>query len=204
MIILASASPRRKELLARLGRPFAVHPSGVPEDDVVGSPLQVARTLAQRKAISTPADAGDLVLGADTVLDVDGEIVGKPADLLHAREMLAALAGRRHSVITGLALCRKGECTVTAVETRVSMKAYSEREIRAYVASGEPLDKAGAYAIQGLGGALVDTISGCYLNVVGLPLCELGRLLREQGVSVISPICRDLANRPCPREHLLD
>ena len=186
--------------MARLGQPFLVRPSGVPENDVIGSPLQVACILAQRKALSTPADSQDLVLGADTVLDVAGEIVGKPSNRQHARQMLAALAGRSHTVITGLALCCQGECAVSAVETRVSMRAYSALEIQTYVESGEPLDKAGAYAIQGLGAALVDSVSGCYLNVVGLPLCELGWLLRERGVSIMSPICGDSANRPCPRE----
>jgi len=186
--------------MARLGLPFLVRPSGVPEDNVMGSPLQVARILAQRKALSTPADSQDLVLGADTVLDVAGEIVGKLANPQDACEILAALAGRSHTVITGLALCCQGVCAVASVETRVSMRAYSALEISTYVESGEPLDKAGAYAIQGLGAALVGSISGCYLNVVGLPLCELSRLLRERGVSIKSPICGDNANRPCPRE----
>lgn len=182
-LILASASPRRKELLAELHYPFTVVPSGVDEDlHLADSTEATAKVLAVEKARWVGIQlASGLVIGADTLIDLDGEILGKPHDDRDAVEMLQRIKGRSHRVITGIAVmdCDSRECHSAAVATRVDMRDYSDDDIARYVASGEPLDKAGAYAIQGLGGQLVASTSGCYNNVVGLPLCRLADLLRR-------------------------
>ncbi len=187
MIILASASPRRRELLAALGLDFAVRPAQGEEitpshGDARRTVMELSAAKARELAGSHP---GDLVLGADTVVELDGVILGKPADAAEAADMLQMLSGRRHRVFTGLTLVRDALIRSDAEETFVRFRRLSEEEIAAYVASGEPLDKAGAYGIQGLGSLLVEGIEGDYFNVVGLPLCRLGQMLKEFGVQVL-------------------
>jgi septum formation protein len=188
-IILASSSPRRAEILRDAGIAFEVRPTDIDETQLPGEKAQtmVAR-LAEEKARAAAAQIAEglrecIVVGADTTVEMDGEIFGKPRDAAHAREMLAKLSGRTHHVLTGIFLLRlPGNATRAAVETSaVTFAPLSEKEIDAYVTSGEPFGKAGAYAIQGLAGRFIPGIAGCYFNVVGLPLARLYALLRELG-----------------------
>ena len=186
-LLLASRSPRRAELLRTLGVAFRVIDVEVDETTRVGeAPVDYVRRLARDKAVAGQAVAGDAslpVLAADTTVVLDGAILGKPLDDADARAMLARLAGRTHEVLTGVAVIdARGWLDDAVVATRVSFRALSPAEIAAYVASGEPADKAGAYGIQGLGGALVERIDGSYSNVVGLPLVETLALLDAAGV----------------------
>lgn len=184
-LILASRSPRRAELLREIGVPFEVIPSeieevwppGTPRDAVTALALAKCRSVAERLVV--PA----VVLGADTAVVLDGRVLGKPVSPEEARRMLRELRGRQHEVVTGVAVVEApaGREAATAVVTRVLMREYSEAEIGTYVATGEPFDKAGAYAIQGTGGALVARVEGCYTNVVGLPLTTTRRLLEACG-----------------------
>lgn len=181
-IVLASASPRRREILESLGLPVQTAPSAVDESFLPGEdPVAAACRVAALKAVAAGRSfGGELVLGADTVVVRDREIFGKPADGVDAERMLRALAGRSHTVVTGIALARGGSpARVAAETTTVVFRALSAREISEYVATGEPLDKAGAYGIQGLGALLVREVRGDYLNVVGLPVCRLLDLSRE-------------------------
>ena len=184
-LILASASPRREELLCRLGVPFTVIPSELPEELPPGPPEASVRALALAKAraVARRLDAG-VVLAADTVVVFGVSVFGKPAGADDARRMLRALRGRSHEVITGVALVEAPgrRETTAAVVTGVQMGQYGEVEIDAYLATGEPYDKAGGYAIQGAGGRLVARVDGCYTNVVGLPLTTTRRLLAEWGI----------------------
>jgi septum formation protein len=204
-LILASASPRRKELLVRLVPEFEVEVSGVEEDGVEGPPEEVALTLAVHKAEAVAARRNfGWVLGADTVIDFSGKLLAKPADAADAARMLLELSGRTHRVWTGVALLRAGSrrpALLGAVSTAVRLRDLSPSEVAAYVQSGEPLDKAGAYAVQGLGGRLVAAVEGCYNNVVGLPLCEVRRLFEESGQGWRLTACRCLGpdGLPCPR-----
>lgn len=204
-IVLASASPRRRELLASLGLEFAIETSGVPEDTNPGeSPAESAVRLARQKAEATASRFPNaLVLGADTVVVAGREILGKPIDPEDARRMLRLLRNRWHFVITGVALVDSTNARQEArfVETGVCMADYSDSDIDDYVASAEPLDKAGSYAIQGLGSRLVARIEGCYTNVVGLPVCEVAEMLRGFGVKVpaVPAPCSDSAGGLCPR-----
>jgi septum formation protein len=186
-LVLASASPRRQELLARLGIPFTVEPSRIPEIHPPGPPAQALTAVAldKARAIASRWTAGAvIVLGADTEVVLDGRYLGKPRDAADAVRMLHELGGRTHEVITGLALveARSGREETAAVTTRVTMVAASDEEIAAYVATGEPLDKAGGYAVQGLGARLVARVDGCVTNVVGLPVETTRRLLARWGL----------------------
>lgn len=186
-LLLASRSPRRAELLRTLGVAFRVIDAEVDETARVGEdPVDYVRRLARDKARAGHAlacDAALPVIAADTTVVLDGVILGKPLDDLDAGATLARLAGRTHEVLTGVAvLDAQGALLDTVVSTRVSFRALSSAEIAAYVASGETTDKAGAYGIQGLGGALVERIDGSYSNVVGLPLAETLALLDAAGV----------------------
>ena len=177
-LILASASPRRRQLLEQLGIPLEVLPSEVDERVLPGEPaqdyvLRIARAKAARIAAGRP-DA--LVLAADTSVVVDGEVLGKPADADEAFGMLSRLSDREHVVMSAVALDGRERASLR-VETKVRFRRLSDQEIRWYVATGEPMDKAGAYALQGLGGALVLSIEGSVSNVVGLPLAETIGLL---------------------------
>lgn len=179
--MLASASPRRKHLLLSLGIEFLVAPSKIDEPGQCSgagtgnSAAQTAETCASLKAGSIAAVHPDSwILGADTIVVLDGRIFGKPSTPLEAVGMLQALSGRMHEVITGMCLLRPGGKVRRSYSaaTRVTFKDLSIREIEAYVRTGEPLDKAGAYGIQGIGAFLVRSVEGSYTNVVGLPLCE--------------------------------
>lgn len=190
MLILASASPRRRELLRTICPDFTVVPAEV--DETLAGPdwPAAAADLALRKARAVAARVGTgVVLGADTVVVLDGEALGKPAGPAEARAMLGRLRGREHLVVTGIAAvdAATGREASLAVLTRVRMAHYPDAVIEAYVASGAPLDKAGAYAIQDLEGALVASIEGSYTNVVGLPVAETRRLLASFGVAVRAP-----------------
>lgn len=185
-LVLASASPRRASLLRQVGVDFEVVPSLVPEEAPDLPPEQRVEALALAKARRVAAlYPRRLVLGADTLVEVDGRVLGKPAGEGEAAAMLRLLSGRGHRVHTGLALVR-GERAETACQTtRVFFRSLAEEEISAYVQSGEPLDKAGGYGIQGLGALLVESIEGDYFNVVGLPLNCLAGLLADFGVSLL-------------------
>jgi len=188
-IILASSSPRRAEILRDAGIPFTVCAASIDEAPLPHEPAHamVAR-LAEAKAraaasLVNTGDGGCIVIGADTTVELNGEILGKPDDAAHAREMLVKLSGCTHRVLTGIFLLRlPGNASRAAVEiSSVTFASLSEKEIAAYVSSGEPLGKAGGYAIQGLAGRFIPRIEGCYFNVVGLPLARVYALLQELG-----------------------
>ena len=191
MLVLASASPRRRELLAQAGYTFEVRPADLPEDPRPGEePVAYVVRLAREKAEAVyRALAGQesgaelidrrelVVLGADTTVVVDGEILGKPQNAADAARMLRMLSGRTHRVITGVALATAEGTEVAAEVTAVRFVALAKEEIAAYVATGEPMDKAGAYAIQGRAARWIPRIEGCYFNVVGLPLALVTAML---------------------------
>ena len=183
-LVLASASPRRQELLAQLGIAFTVLPSHIPEEHPAAPPTEAiaAVALAKARAVALRLSADAVVLGADTEVVLDGRLLGKPRDAADAARILRELRGRDHEVITGVALVASGREEATAVTTRVTMRDYSDAEIEAYVATGEPLDKAGAYGVQGLGASLVAQVDGCLTNVVGLPISTTRHLLERWGV----------------------
>jgi septum formation protein len=186
-LILASGSPRRRELLGLLGVPFTVDPSGADETPPTGQmPAAVARHLALVKAREVATrHPGAYVLGADTLVAVDDLILGKPADATDAAQMLRVLCGRAHRVPTGVALIVPDGTETAIVETAiVTMHAFTDIAISSYLATGEPFDKAGSYAVQGAGGALVASVQGCYTTVVGLPLCRVAALLRGAGLAL--------------------
>ncbi|WP_045877988.1 Maf family protein [Pseudofrankia sp. DC12] len=190
-IVLASGSPRRRELLAAMGIPFEVLTSDV--DETVAAydgPADFALQLARRKAHAVAGRVADaLVIGGDTVVELDGTIFGKPADEAAALATLGRLSGRAHHVVTGLAVLdtATGLLRQEAATSTVRMRVLADDEIRAYVASGEPFDKAGAYTVQGLGGRLVAAVDGDLDNVIGLPTRTLRRLLAGFGVEVSAP-----------------
>lgn len=187
-VILASNSPRRRELLEQLGISFSVDPADVDERVLRGeAPEAYAARVALDKARVAAGRAREgVVIAADTIVVVGDSILGKPADARDAGQMLAALSGREHRVITGLVVmdAASGRTAARTSITQVWFKDLSEREIADYVATGEPLDKAGAYGIQGRGALLVERIEGCFSNVVGLPLSLLVEMLRNFGVSL--------------------
>jgi septum formation protein len=202
MLVLASASPRRQELLRNAGISFIVHPADIDEKQIPGeSPIDCAQRLAREKALAVwRARPQDLILGADTIVVVDDLILGKPRDAADATRMLGLLSGRVHRVITGVCLVKpvlnsqysvpslivaggeedadkNRELTSASEMTLVTMSDISDEEIRAYVATGEPMDKAGAYAIQGMASRWIPRIEGDYSNVVGLPIALVYRML---------------------------
>ncbi len=184
MIALASASPRRKELLAQAGFTFQVEPSGIPEvRKPAESPIAFVTRLAREKAqdvfsrLAGATDESRIVIGADTVVVCDDLVLGKPVDADDAKRMLRLLAGRTHQVVTGVCVL-SGEVVESAAEvTFVTMQTIADAEIDAYVATGEPMDKAGAYAIQGYAARWIPRIHGCYFNVVGLPLALVSAMI---------------------------
>jgi len=182
MLVLASQSPRRSEILRQAGIPFTVRPVEVDETPLDGeSPRAYVERLAVAKALAATAGPPETVLAADTTVTIDGALLGKPADAADARRMLALLSGRRHDVLTGICL-RKGDSLICdCASTAVWFQALSAEEIEAYVASGEPEGKAGAYAIQGLASRFVERIEGCYFNVMGLPVSLVYRHLARLG-----------------------
>jgi len=180
MLVLASSSPRRRQILAAAGIAHTVRPAEVDESPRDGeTPESYVERLALAKARAAAAAPGDIVLGADTVVVIDGQILGKPAaGRRDATRMLEALSGREHRVLTGVCLLN-GTRVAQAIETtRVRFVPLAPEEIDAYVASGEPMDKAGAYAVQGLASKFIDRIEGCYFNVVGLPIARVYALLK--------------------------
>jgi septum formation protein len=187
-LILASNSPRRRELMRQIGLDFRVDPADVDESVFPGeSPEGYAVRVALDKAHAAAARAGTgIVIAADTIVVLDDEILGKPADPGDAERMLKLLSGNVHRVITGLAVmdAATGKVLTRTSITRVWFRSLAPHEIISYIATGEPLDKAGAYGIQERGALLVDKIDGCYFNVVGLPLSLLGELLLSFGVDV--------------------
>ena len=189
-IILASQSPRRRELLERMGiSDFLIRPAqGEEIFDPTLTPAQLVESLSRQKAEEISAGAGpeDLIIAADTVVSIDGRVLGKPRDPEDAAAMLAALSGREHTVYTGVTVRRGGETVTEHEATAVRFRPLTEEEIADYVATGEPMDKAGAYGIQDYGALLVEGISGDYFNVVGLPVCRLGRILTRFGVDPLA------------------
>jgi len=197
-LILASGSPRRAELLTQIGLTFAVRPADVDETALPGeSPGCYVERLARIKAeVVAAAAPGALVLGADTSVVVDGEILGKPSGPLSARATLMRLSGRTHQVLTAVALACDGDIRSCLVTTDVTFRDLGAQEIDAYVASGEPMDKAGSYGIQGLGGIFVRELRGSYSAVVGLPLQETASLLADAGFPVWTNWPCSLESRP--------
>ena len=182
MLVLASASPRRHELLRNAGIEFVIHPANVPEIPRDGEAARAfAERLAREKAHTVFAQRpNDLILGADTVVVVDGEILGKPRDAADATRMLRKLSGRKHEVVTGVCIVGPRTDNTASESTFVVIGALSEDDIRAYVRTGEPMDKAGAYAIQGMASRWISRIEGDYFNVVGLPVALVWRMLKEE------------------------
>ncbi|MDQ0339490.1 septum formation protein [Caldalkalibacillus uzonensis] len=189
-IILASSSPRRKELLNSLGLAYHIHPSQAEETfDPRNSPEMVVQKLAHQKAsdVARHYEQG-LVIGADTIVVLNGEVLGKPKDESEAFQMLSRLQGETHTVYSGLAVidADSGKECVGCQGTKVLMRPMGADEIKAYIATGEPMDKAGSYAIQGLGATLVDKIEGDYFTVVGMPVALLARFLHQFGINVLT------------------
>lgn len=187
VVVLASASPRRRDLLRLAGIPFRARSADVEErpgraEDAAGFTRRVAGLKAA--AIAARAPAGTWVLGADTTVEIDGIILGKPAGAADAARMLRMLSGRTHQVRTAVTLYRAPDAEIAAslVETRVRFSTLDSRLVGGYIASGEPMDKAGAYGIQGQGALLIESIEGSYTNVVGLPLVETARMLERAGI----------------------
>ena len=206
-LVLASASPRRFELFGLLGIPFSTAQAGTDERAHPHEPAAVAVTRFAREKAAAVARRLDgqhaIVVGADTVVVLDGRILGKPADADEAATMLRALRGRRHLVYTALSLIPlpDGEPLTCLAQTEVPMRAYSEAEIERYVAGGDPFDKAGAYAIQNPAFRPVPHLDGCYANVMGLPLCHLAAQLRRLGVHPPADLpraCRAATGYDCP------
>lgn len=183
MLVLASQSPRRRELLERAGISFTVRTADIDETVQPGeAPQPYVRRLAARKAMTVAKTEDECVLAADTTVVLDGEILGKPADPADAVRMLTALAGRSHEVITGICLRHRQQLYIDAAVTVVEFGPMSPGQIAEYVATGEPMDKAGAYGIQGFASRYVTGIKGCYANVVGLPVSLVCRYLGRLGV----------------------
>ena len=208
-LLLASASPRRRQLLSLLGLPYEVTTSPVDEDALQaqfhGPNEQLAQWLAEQKASgihTLPETDGRLVITADTTVLLDDSILGKPRDVAHARELLLSLRNRWHRVITGVTVSQtiagKLQMHSANCTTPVLMRPYSEAEVMAYIATGDPLDKAGSYGIQHPSFQPTDRIQGCYLNVVGLPLCTLVNLLAEFDVYPIYPATKGREGTRCP------
>jgi septum formation protein len=188
MLVLASQSPRRAEILRQAGIPFTVRAVAIDETPLPAeSPLDYVQRLAEAKAAAIHCEPGETVLAADTTVVVDDQMLAKPEDAADARRMLTMLSGRRHQVITGICLKRGRQVIRDAATTDVWFTAMSETDIADYVASGEPMDKAGAYAIQGLAAKYIERIAGCYFNVMGLPLSLVFRHLRELATSQAEP-----------------
>jgi septum formation protein len=187
-LVLASGSPRRLQLLAALGLDVEVLPVGVDETPLPGeAPADLACRLAADKAAAAAAlqSPGRLVLAADTVVALDNQVLGKPADAAEARCMLQQLSGRRHLVHTAVAASRGGVTSVRLCSSEVDFRELRDAEIAAYAATGDPLDKAGGYGIQGLAGIFVTRLCGSYTGVMGLPVCETAELLRRHGVELL-------------------
>ncbi|MDB9822216.1 Maf family protein [Deltaproteobacteria bacterium] len=190
-LILASASPRRKRLLEQIGLPFRSVPCNIDEEGMDSRPSDIVRILAERKAMAAYSKSSDnWILGADTIVVLKEAILGKPLDREEARSMLNLLSGREHEVITGFSITDPGgkRAHTEHVSTLVKIKKLSQREITAYIATGEPFGKAGSYAIQGTGAFMVKSITGSYSNVVGLPIYTLIEALLSLGALNFFPM----------------
>ncbi|MGB5512286.1 MAG: Maf family protein [Woeseiaceae bacterium] len=186
-LLLASSSPRRREILDALGLQFEVQETAVDERVLTGeTPQQMVLRLAAAKASAPATRPGDFVIGADTAVVLDGSVLGKPVDRADAVDMLLRLSGRRHCVLTGVALRGPEGVRSALSRTEVSFREISRDEALAYWHSGEPGDKAGAYGIQGLGGMFVENVAGSYSGVVGLPVFETTELLRQAGFDLLT------------------
>lgn len=185
-LYLASGSPRRRELLTQIGVPFTVLSAQIDETPLDDEPaVAYVERLARGKAeagLALLAEEGACVMGADTAVVLDGRILGKPADEADAVGMLAALSGREHEVLTAIALIDRHRCETRTVSSRVRFRTITTHEAQTYWASGEPVDKAGSYAVQGLAAIFVESLYGSYSAVVGLPLCETAELLGRFGI----------------------
>jgi MAF protein len=203
-LILASNSPRRRQLIALTDLSFIVSAANVDESQFANeNPAEYVLRLAQTKARAIQAEAGQLILAADTTVVDGSDILGKPADEVEAVTMLTRLRGHTHQVYTGVALFRvsDGRLIKDLCVTDVPIRDYTDEEIRSYVATGDPLDKAGAYAIQHPDFHPVARMEGCYASVMGLPLCHVVRMLRELGVDAkdgLTGSCQKLLEYPCP------
>lgn len=179
-LILASQSPRRQELLKLLGIPFSVRVADIDETmDETKPPFEEVARVSRRKADAIPRDGADVVIAADTVVVCRGQILGKPKDEADAFRMLRLLSGKDHQVMTGLTVLQGDTAAVCTEVTDIHFRELSDREILAYIRTGEPMDKAGSYGIQGGGALFAEKIVGDYHNVVGLPVCRLWKLLKE-------------------------
>ena len=188
-VVLASGSPRRRELMEMFRIPeLKIMPADAEEAAPPGLDAEeLVKFLAMQKAAATAKKCTeeDTVIGADTVVDLDGRVLGKPENAAQAKKMLQMLSGRTHRVWTGVAVLRGKESVVEAEMTSVRFREMTEREINAYIATGEPMDKAGAYGAQGIGSMFVERIDGDFFNVMGLPVCRLGRILNKMGVNLL-------------------
>ncbi len=188
-VILASQSPRRKELMGLFRIPFTIRVADIDETMDLSIPAQDAvAQVSRKKAEAIPRRPDDIVIAADTIVVCSGEILGKPADEADARRMLKLLSGKDHQVMTGLTVLRGSQCFVCTEITDVLFRNLSENEILRYIATKEPMDKAGAYGIQGGGALFVEKIVGDYYNVVGLPVCRLGQILREIAPEIMEEV----------------
>ena len=188
MIILASQSPRRQELMRLTGLPFTIRIADVDETMDKSLPVQQEVTRVSRRkaqAIASGASPDDIVIAADTIVVIDGRELGKPHSEEEALAMLRLLSGRTHEVVTVLSVCKGSRIESEAVVTKVTFRALSDPELRAYIRTGEPMDKAGSYGIQGYGAMFVSHLEGDYFSVMGLPLCPLCRMLRGFGVRIL-------------------
>ena len=179
-LILASQSPRRKELMGLFRVPFVIRAADVDEGmDAEKSPFSEVARVSRRKAEATPREMEDVVIAADTIVVCDGQILGKPRDAEDAFRMLRLLSGRDHQVMTGMTVLRGEKAVVCTEVTDIHFRTLSDREILAYIRTGEPMDKAGSYGIQGGAALFAERMVGDYYNVMGLPVCRLGQILRE-------------------------
>ena len=179
-VILASQSPRRRELLGLFRIPFEIQAADIDEtmDPDLPAGQEVSR-VSRSKAMAIAADENQIIIAADTIVVVDGRVLGKPQSPDHARQMLKSLSGRDHQVMTGIAVRRGAQCAVCTEVTDVTFRPLTDAEIDAYIATGEPMDKAGAYGIQGGAALFCEKLHGDYYNVMGLPVCRLGLMLKS-------------------------
>ena len=188
-LILASGSPRRKELLGLFGIPFAVRAADIDETmDPEKAPFDEVARVSRAKAMTVPRQQEDVVIAADTIVVCQGKVLGKPADPAEAVKMLTLLSGRDHQVMTGCTVLRDEKCETFTEVTDLHFRSLSKKEIEKYVATGEPMDKAGAYGIQGGAALFCERMVGDYYNVMGLPVCRLGQTLRNLAPELMEDI----------------
>ena len=185
-LILASASPRRKELLGLFGIPFTIRVADIDETmDQNKAPFDEVGRVSRAKALAVPRNAGETVIAADTIVVCEGKVLGKPRDAEQAKAMLRLLSGRDHQVMTGCTVLMDGKCETFTEVTDLHFRSLNEHEIEKYVASGEPMDKAGSYGIQGGAALFCQRMSGDYYNVMGLPVCRLWETLKAMAPEVM-------------------